>query len=76
MTVAVSSMTLGWMIKHLSLVEDYWFAQWLGGREGEPPWVSANWETDPDWDWHGCRELALAAQLTLARIREPLSRTG
>ncbi|HEY5265486.1 MAG TPA: DinB family protein [Acidimicrobiales bacterium] len=55
-TVAASSMTLGGMLKHLSLVEDYWFAQWLRGREGEPPWVAANWEADPDWDWHSAFE--------------------
>ena len=35
-TVAASSMTLGGMLKHLALVEDSWFCQWLLGRAGGP----------------------------------------
>ncbi len=51
-TVAASSMTLGGMLKHLALVEDYWCSQWLHARESGPPWDSADWDADPDWDWH------------------------
>jgi len=54
--VAASSMTLGGMLKHLALVEDYWFDQWLNGREGEPQWVTAHWDSDPDWEWHSAAE--------------------
>jgi uncharacterized damage-inducible protein DinB len=50
--VAASSMTLGGMLKHLALVEDYWFSQWLRGRDKEPQWAAADWDADPDWDWH------------------------
>jgi hypothetical protein len=51
-TLAASSMTLGGMIKHLALVEDYWFSQWLMGRDQAPPWSEGDWESDPDWEWH------------------------
>jgi uncharacterized damage-inducible protein DinB len=51
-TVAASSMTLGGMLKHLALVEDWWFSQWLHGRGAEPPWDTVDWDADPDWDWH------------------------
>jgi uncharacterized damage-inducible protein DinB len=51
-TIAASSMTLGGMLKHLALVEDYWFSQWMHGREPAPPFDSADWDADPDWDWH------------------------
>jgi uncharacterized damage-inducible protein DinB len=51
-TVGASTMTLGGMMKHLALVEDYWFSQWLEGEESASPWSTANWDADPDWDWH------------------------
>src|SRR5207302_2482863 len=55
-TVAASSMTLGGMLKHLALVEDYWFSQRLHGRETVPPWDTADWDADPDWEWHSAAE--------------------
>jgi uncharacterized damage-inducible protein DinB len=55
-TVAASSMTLGGMMKHLALVENYWFSQWLHGREAGLPWDAADWDADPDWDWHSAAE--------------------
>jgi hypothetical protein len=36
-TVAASLMTLGGMLKHLALVEDWWFSERLHGRGPEPP---------------------------------------
>jgi uncharacterized damage-inducible protein DinB len=50
--VGSSSMTLGGMLKHLALVEDWWCAQWLHGRDPQPPWDTVDWDVDPDWDWH------------------------
>ena len=55
-TVGVSSMTLGGMLKHLAYVEDYWFSQFLHGRDQQPPWDRVDWEADPDWDWHSAAE--------------------
>jgi len=55
-TVAVSSMTLGGMIKHLALVEDWWFSEWLGGLEQAAPWDTVDWDADADWDWHSAKD--------------------
>ena len=51
-TIAASSMTLGGMLKHLALVERWWFAEVLAGNERQPPWSEVDWNSDPDWDWH------------------------
>ena len=50
--VAASSMTLGGMLKHLALVEDWWFSEWLAGLPAGPPWDTGDFDADPDWDWH------------------------
>ncbi len=49
-TVGASSMTLGGMLKHLSLVEDDWFSVRLHGNDPQSPWDTVDW--DADWDWH------------------------
>jgi uncharacterized damage-inducible protein DinB len=49
--VASSSMTLGGIMKHLALVEVYWFSEWLHGRESREPWSEIDWTADPDWEW-------------------------
>jgi uncharacterized damage-inducible protein DinB len=51
-TVAVSTMTLGGILKHLAWVEDNWFSRWLGGNEPGSPWNTVDWGADPDWEWH------------------------
>ncbi len=51
-TVGASTMTLGGMLKHLALVEDDWFSVRLHGNDPRPPWDTADWEADYDWDWH------------------------
>lgn len=50
--IAASSMTLGGMLKHLALVELWWFSEVLNGNERQPPWSEVDWNSDPDWDWH------------------------
>ena len=45
-----TSMTLGGMLKHLALVEDYWFGQVIGGESAPEPWASTD-TTDLDWEW-------------------------
>jgi uncharacterized damage-inducible protein DinB len=51
-TIAASTMTLGGMLKHLAVVEDYWFSQWLHGRDAVSPWDTVDWDADRDWEWH------------------------
>lgn len=50
--IAASSMTLGGMLKHLALVEEYWFSEMLQGLDQGAPWNTADWDADRDWDWH------------------------
>lgn len=50
--LAPSDMTLGGMLKHLAYVEDWWFRQVFLGLDPSPPWDTAPWEDDHDWDWH------------------------
>jgi uncharacterized damage-inducible protein DinB len=54
--VGASSITLGGMLKHLANVEDYWCSRRLHGRDPQPPWDTADWDADPDWDWHPAAE--------------------
>jgi hypothetical protein len=47
-----SDLTLGGMLKHLAFVEDYWLSYNLAAHEPAPPWDTAPWDDDADWDWH------------------------
>src|SRR5215204_3387257 len=51
-----SSVTLGGLLKHLALIEDYRFSRRLRGRELGPPWDTVDWDADPDWEWHSASE--------------------
>ncbi len=51
-TLPPSTMTLGGLLKHLALVEDYWFSVVLLGNEDAEPWKSVDWDADRDWEWH------------------------
>jgi uncharacterized damage-inducible protein DinB len=55
-TVGASSMTLGGLLKHLALVEDEYFTRRLLGRDFPPPWDTADWDADRDWEWHSAAE--------------------
>ena len=77
-TVAASTMTLGGMVKHLALVEDYWLSQWLHGRDSQPPFDTVDWDADADWDWHSAaddspEQLQELWQASVARSRDRLA---
>jgi Protein of unknown function (DUF664) len=55
-TLSPSSITLGGLLKHMALVEDYWFAWRLHGRDREPLWDTVDWAADRDWEWHSAAE--------------------
>lgn len=55
-TIATSTMTLGGLLNHLSWVEDYWFSVRLHGNDPDPHWASADWQADPDWEWHSAAD--------------------
>jgi uncharacterized damage-inducible protein DinB len=47
-----SALTLGGLLKHLALVEDSWFTERFAGQPPPPPWDTARWDEDPDWEFH------------------------
>ncbi|WP_336704918.1 DinB family protein [Micrococcus terreus] len=51
-TIAPSTMSLGGMMAHLAYVEDQWFPAIVDGTGQTPPWDTAPWDEDNDWDWH------------------------
>ena len=50
-SVGVSTMTLGGLLKHMTFVENEWFWRWLGDNERLEPWLSIDWEQQPDWEF-------------------------
>ncbi len=51
-TLGPSTMTLGGLLKHLAVAEDHMFTVKLYGRDLPAPWNDADWDADPDWEWH------------------------
>jgi uncharacterized damage-inducible protein DinB len=75
-TVGASSMTLGGMLKHVALDEDSWFSERLGGRPPVAPWDTADWDADPDWEWHSAAEDTPEQLLALWQDAVARSRTA
>jgi uncharacterized damage-inducible protein DinB len=50
-TVGASSITLGGLLKHLALVEDYYFSVRLFDREHASPFNALGAQDDGDWEW-------------------------
>ena len=50
--VGASELTLGGLLKHLALQEDYASATKLSGTSPGAPWDQADWDTDPNWEFH------------------------
>jgi hypothetical protein len=49
--IGASSLTLGGLLKHLAMNEDYMFVvKYAGGSLGEP-WAEVDWDADPDWEF-------------------------
>jgi uncharacterized damage-inducible protein DinB len=72
-TVGPSTMTLGGLVKHLTLVEENWFSVVLDGSPYPPPWDTIDWDADPDWEWRtgatdGPEALLSAYEDTVARM--------
>lgn len=50
--IAVSSLTLGGLLKHLARAEAQCFSTKLSGAPLGAPWDAADWGSDPDWDFN------------------------
>lgn len=62
-TVAASTLTIGRLLRHLTLVEDDWFDATFAGLAAREPWASADWATDRDW------EMTTADGMTFEQLR-------
>jgi uncharacterized damage-inducible protein DinB len=47
-----SSTSIAGLVKHLALVEDSWFTVRLAGHEEPAVWAEADFDVDPDWEFH------------------------
>jgi uncharacterized damage-inducible protein DinB len=54
--IGASSLTLGGLLKHLALVEEQCFGRKLSGAPYGPPWNTADWQADPDWEFTSAAE--------------------
>jgi len=73
-----SSLTLGGLLKHLALVEDYYFGPKLTGAPLGAPWPEVDWDADPDWEFTSSLDDAPATLYALwdgavARSRQRLA---
>jgi len=69
-----SSMTLGGLLKHLTLVEYHTFGHKLHGLPLPPPFDAVDFDADPDWEWRtaaddGPEQLMAAWQESVRRSR-------
>jgi uncharacterized damage-inducible protein DinB len=46
-----STLTLGGLLKHMALVENWWFSVVLLDNPDAEPWRGVDWEADPDWEF-------------------------
>jgi uncharacterized damage-inducible protein DinB len=52
-----STLTIGGLLHHLAVVEDWWFNEVLADNPASEPWASAPWDEDRDWDFTVSAEL-------------------
>ncbi|MDT4960093.1 MAG: hypothetical protein QOD31_3892 [Pseudonocardiales bacterium] len=50
-----SAMTLGGLLKHMALNEDWKTVQITGQRMIEP-WTTVDWDAEPEWPWHSAAD--------------------
>jgi uncharacterized damage-inducible protein DinB len=49
-TLGPSTLTLAGLVKHVALVEDYYFSMGLGEVMPQP-WRDVDFDADPNWEW-------------------------
>lgn len=47
-----TTMTLAGLLKHLAAVEEFYSGVRVSGGDLGPPWDTADWDSEPDWEWH------------------------
>ena len=76
--VGAASMTLGGLLKHLAVQEDYASAVKLDGQEMPSPWDVNGWDDDDDWEFSSAardtpEQLYAWYDASVARSRERFS---
>lgn len=72
--VSPSTLSIGALVKHMALVEAYWFKmRFLGDSLGEP-WDSAPFDQDRDWEFNSAHEDRLSDLIDLYRTASARSR--
>lgn len=54
--LAPSDLTLGGLLKHLAIVESYWFDVIFSDGAYMPPFDEDELEDDPDWEWRTAKD--------------------
>jgi hypothetical protein len=54
--LAASALTLGGLLKHLALVEDFTTTTKLSGAPPGDPWDPHAWDEDDDWEFHSAAD--------------------
>lgn len=65
-----STLTIGGIVHHLAVVEEWWFNEVLANNPQSEPWASAPWDEDRDWDFSVAAELD--PDLILKRYRDAI----
>lgn len=55
-TLPPSTLTLGGLLKHMALVENWWFGISLVGAPDMQPFASVDWDADPDWEFNSAAD--------------------
>jgi hypothetical protein len=60
-----TDLTVGGVVKHLALVEDFWFQKKLLGVRLPEPWAAAPLDEDPDWPFRSAADDTVGELLAL-----------
>lgn len=83
--VGTSSLTLGGLLKHLAVNEDYMFTAKLTGAPMGAPWETTGWDEDDDWEFTSAADDSPdelydlwdgAVERSRARLSEAMARGG
>ena len=69
-----TTMTLAGLLKHMAYVEDIWFGVRLAGNSPAPPFDTAPWSDDKDWEFTSASEDDPEALCTL--LRDAIARSN
>lgn len=51
-----AGLSLAGVMKHLAVLEDYWFSYVFAGNQVARTFSHVDWQAEPDWDWRSATE--------------------